>query len=272
MNIIPINVKQAIASHARCNINEEVCGLILKTDAIVPIENILPVGDVNDLESITKHNDFRMPDDIIPTMGDKIQAIYHSHWREESPAMLTSADIIQSRAVQIPYIVYHVGFDKWDLWDSNGLHPWPLSKKRSDPKRLEFYTGWPWEWARADCLTLLRSYYKGMLNHDIADFQRTATEHEFQQRLRDGSWNDYEENLGDQGIIKVFDGEPNRFKFQLHDIVLMRLQGANPHHVGIVVDLQPLKILHHLESGRLSEVVLYGKGRIRQTASVWRIG
>ncbi|MEO1182407.1 MAG: hypothetical protein AAFX51_16510, partial [Cyanobacteria bacterium J06636_28] len=244
---------------------------VLNDDRVLIVENVLPVGDIEDTESRTKQNDFQMPDDTLPAMTEKIQAIYHTHWRESSPALLTNTDIRAARAVGIPYVLCHVEFDQWDLWDPNGLHPWPLFKKHDDPKRLEFYTGWPWKWARADCLTLLRSYYQGMLGHTIKDFQRTATEEEFQERLRAGTWNDYDDNLGDQGLVKVWEGETNNFPFKLHDIVLMRLQGKMPHHVGIIVQLDPLQILHHLEAGRLSEIVPYGRARMRQTCSVWRI-
>ena len=181
-------------------------------------------------------------------------------------------DIINSRAVGLPYILYHTDFDQWDLFDPKGIHPYPLSQKKFNEKSLDFYTGWPWYWGRSDCLTILRSYYRGVLGHHIQDFQRTPTEEEFATRLKTETWNDYEENLGDQGVVKVAEGRiPNDFAFKLHDIVLMRLQGRVPHHVGIIVKIEPLQILHHLERGRLSEVVPYGAARIRQTASVWRL-
>ena len=271
MNSIPIHVKQVIARLGRESPTEEICGLVLKDDRVLIVENVLPAGNINDTESRTKQNDFQMPDATLPSMAEKIQAVFHTHWRETSPALLTDTDIRAARAVGLPYVLYHVEFDQWDLWDPNGLHPWPLFQKHSDPKRLEFYTGWPWKWARADCLTLLRSYYQGMLEHTIKDFQRTPTEEEFQERLRAGTWNDYDDNLGDQGLVKVWEGETNNFPFKLHDIVLMRLQGKMPHHVGIIVQLAPLQILHHLEAGRLSEIVPYGAGRMRQTCSVWRV-
>lgn len=267
--MIPIAVKQAIFQLFRHG--EEICGLVLQDDTVIQVENTLPEGDLNDTESLTSRNDFQMPADTLVKHDGKIKAIWHTHWRDSSPARLSGADIRAARAVGLPYIVYHSGFDEWDYWDPNGLHPYPLYQRYSDPTCLEFYKGWSWTWARADCLTLLRSYYMGMLNHPINDFQRTATEEEFAAKLRDGTWNDYDQNLGDQGLVKVCDGDAKSFDFQLHDIVLMRLQGRMPHHVGIIVNAKSLQMLHHLESGRLSEVVPYGPGRMRQTHSVWRI-
>ena len=271
MNVIPVKIKQAIAAYANEYPTEEICGLILKDGGVISVLNALPDGDIDDTESRTKRNDFEMPANILPYYGDSIAAIFHSHWRESSPALLTDIDIHAARAVGIPYILYHTEFDQWDLWDPNGLHPWPLFQKQTDPKRVEFYTGWTWKWARADCFTLLRSYYQGILNHTIGDFPRCVTHKEFEEKLRVGTWNEYEDHLGTLGISKVFEGTTEGYPFQLHDVVLMRLQGKNPHHVGIIVQLQPLQILHHLEPGRLSEIVAYGRGRMRQTCSVWRI-
>lgn len=269
--MLTVPIKQTIAKYARQHPTEEVCGLILKNDTVVAVDNILPEGDINDTEIRSRHNDFLMPSDTLPAMKNEIRAVFHSHWRESSPALLTAEDINVSRILGIPYAIYHVDFDQWDLWDPNGLHPWPLFQKHTDPSHIDFYTGWAWSWGRADCLTVLRSYYKGILNHDIQDFQRTVSVDEFQQRLNDGTWNMYEENLGCQGLVKIYEGETSRFPLQLHDVILMRLQSKIPHHVGIIVNTSPYEMLHHLEPGRLSEVVSYGPARMRQTASVWRL-
>ena len=126
MNTIPVHIKQAIATHAQKHPTEEVCGLVLKDGTVLPIENILPEGDINDIEEKTRHNDFQMPDGTLPVMAEKIQAVYHSHWRESSAALLSDIDLRVSRAVSIPYILYHTTFDQWDLFDPNGIHPWTL--------------------------------------------------------------------------------------------------------------------------------------------------
>ena len=261
---LSVGLKQKIAEHAQLSPEQEVCGVIVEDDygyQTIPLPN----------EHSTPATDFQLPIDTLPKYGDRLRAIYHSHWEESSPALLTPADIINARATGVASIVYHTTFDQWDLFDPNGLHPWPLKQQHLDPKRLGFYQGWPWEWGRSDCLTLFRAYYQGMLGITIQDFQRVESEEKFLELLDSAQWNQYDEELPAQGLQKVYEGSPpETFEFKQHDVILMQLQGRKPHHVGILVDAQGMQILHHLQAGRLSEVVPYGKGRIRQTHSVWR--
>lgn len=258
---IPLEVKVAIAQHAQSFPTQEVCGVVLMDNSVIQVQNC----------SATPETDFEMPPETLPKHSPDIRFVYHSHWSEDSPALLTPADINNARATKVASIVYHTTFDQWDLFDPNGLHPWPLKQRHNDPGRLEFYLGWPWEWGRSDCLTLFRAYYAGMLGLHIDDFDRVESEEEFQKQLDDASWNMYDENLGKQGLEKVFEGRVDgSFAFQKHDVILMQLQGRRPHHVGILVDADKMEMIHHLQPGRLSEVVPYGPGRMRQTHSVWR--
>lgn len=255
-------IKQRIAEHARLLPEQEVCGVVLDTGLVIPLPNDHP----------TPETDFQLPFDTLPKYRERIKFVYHSHWEESSPALLTPADIINARATGVASVVYHTAFDQWDLFDPKGLHPWPLKQKHFDPKRLEFYLGWPWEWGRSDCLTVFRAYYEGMLGNYIQDFQRVETEEQFLKLLNEAQWNQYDEELGNQGLHKIYEGSPPKtFEFKRHDVILMQLQGRCPHHVGILVDVNRMQLLHHLQAGRLSEVVPYGRGRIRQTRSVWRL-
>jgi cell wall-associated NlpC family hydrolase len=240
--------------------DEEVCGVVLSDGQVVSLAN----------EHATPATDFQLPVDTLPKYGDELKYIFHSHWENSSPALLTPADIINARATGVASVVYHRGFDQWDLFDPNGLYPWPLRQRERDPKKLKFYVGWPWEWGRSDCLSVFRSYYKGRLGVEIQDFQRVGTEEEFLALLNEAKWNQYDEELGNQGMRKVCEGKPDGFRFKLHDVILMQLQGRRPHHVGIIVDVDKMLMLHHLQQGSLSGTVTYGGGRLRQTHSVWR--
>lgn len=254
-------IKQRIAAEARRKPEEEVCGVVLVDGTVMPLPN----------EHSNPKTDFQLPANTLPKYGEHLAAIFHSHWEESSPALLTSADVVNARTTNVPSIVYHITFDQWDLFDPKGLHPWPLKQKHTDPKQLKFYLGWPWEWGRSDCLTLFRSYYQGMLAIAIQDFQRVESEDKFLELLKAGQWNQYDEELPAQGLHKIYEGSPpETFEFKNHDVILMQLQGRRPHHVGILVDAQKAQLLHHLQAGRLSETVPYGRGRIRQTHSVWR--
>ena len=261
MNTISIPEKQFIVSHANEYPDQEVCGLILNNNEYLRIDNLA--------KDPTK--DFLMPDFILPKYNGRIKAIYHSHWDESTASLLSRFDIINSRKQQIPYILYHTAFQEWDLWSPNGLHPWPLCNTEADPKKLSYYLRWPWKWGRADCLTLLRSYYKGMLDHDIEDFERVESVEEFDKQLHAETWNQYEENLGNQDLSKVCSGDASSFRFELHDIILMRIKHRVPHHVGIVAEIgNNIQIIHHLDEGRLSEKIPYSIGKMRLTSSVWR--
>lgn len=261
MTVLTPTTKQRIAAEARLKPKEEVCGVILTDGTVMPLPNEHP----------TPETDFQLPANAIPKYGEYLAAVFHSHWEESSPALLTPADVVNARATGVTSIVYHTTFDQWDLFDPNGLHPWPLKQKHMDPKQLKFYLGWPWEWGRSDCLTLFRAYYQGMLGITIQDFQRVESEAKFLELLDSGQWNQYEEELPAQGMHKIYEGSPpETFEFRQHDVILMQLQGRRPHHVGILTDVEKMHLIHHLQAGRLSETVIYGKGRIRQTSSVWR--
>ena len=258
---LSIKVKQEIAEHARTLPSQEVCGVVLNGEIVISLPNEHP----------TPETDFQLPSNTLPKYSGQLLCIYHSHWEESSPALLTPADVINARATGVASVVYHTTFDQWDLFDPNGLHPWPLKRQYLDPKQLKFYQGWPWEWGRSDCLTLFRDYYQGMLGIFIQDFQRVESEEKFLELLDTGQWNQYDEELPAQGLHKIYEGSPpETFEFKQHDVILMQLQGQRPHHVGILVDVGKMQLLHHLQAGRRSEVVPYGKGRIRQTHSVWR--
>ncbi|MEM8610389.1 MAG: Mov34/MPN/PAD-1 family protein [Cyanobacteria bacterium P01_H01_bin.105] len=147
-NLLSVEIKQKIAEHARLNPEREICGVVVM-DEIDDSVQVIPLPNTHP----TPETDFRLPANTIPKYGDRLQAIYHSHWEESSPALLTPADVINARATGVASIVYHTTFDQWDLFDPNGLHPWPLKQKHLAPKQLKFYLGWPWEWGRSDCLT-----------------------------------------------------------------------------------------------------------------------
>ena len=98
---IPVAVKSAIAQYAHSKPNEEVCGLVLSDDSVVPLENTADSKD-----------DFRLPADTLPKYSDRIQYIFHSHYQEDSPALLTPADISGSRRCGKPYLLYHTLFDQ----------------------------------------------------------------------------------------------------------------------------------------------------------------
>ena len=86
-----------------------------------------------------------------------------------------------------------------------------------------------------------------------------------------GAWNQYDEELEGQGFEKIYEGQPyQNFPFKKNDLILMKLQGKMPHHIGILVDEKKMYFIHHLQQGSFSKKDPYMGGRIRQTHSIWR--
>ena len=123
---LSIKVKQEIAEHARTLPSQEVCGVVLNGEIVISLPNEHP----------TPETDFQLPSNTLPKYSGQLLCIYHSHWEESSPALLTPADVINARATGVASVVYHTTFDQWDLFDPNGLHPWPLNRQYLDPKQL----------------------------------------------------------------------------------------------------------------------------------------
>lgn len=257
---LSLSTKQEIAKHAHELPNQEVCGLILKDGSVVRSPNKLPdKSDVPD-SAPNKQDNFAIDPDVWIRNAAMVDGIYHSHCSESHPAYLSSEDIRNSRDRKIAYALYHTQFDQWDLFDPRGLHPYPLkADRRYTPKDIEYYLRWPFEWGRSDCLTVFRSYYQGMLGIEIDDFDR-----EDDRKFLKQGWNRYIDNFPSQGFRQVT-GEPLK-----NDVILMKIHGRNPHHVGVLVDDHFMSFLHLLEPGTLSRRDIYGGEWMDKKHSVWR--
>ena len=252
MFTLTTQIKQQIITHSQYLPSLEVCGFICENDA-VPCPNIAD----------TPQESFEISTDYFEEINaiTPVLAIYHSHWQDSQPALLSPADISNSKASKIPYLLYHTAFGQWDYYDPNDIYPYPLTPNLHSLLELEYYLGWKFEYNRSDCYTLVRSYYKGMMDLELPDFPRGDIE-----ETTSPDWDMFRFNFEKVGFRQLETDEP----LQANDVVLMCIAGDRTHHAAILLDPTNGKALHNLGEGRLSEIFMYGGYWVERTRYVIR--
>lgn len=236
--------KDHIATLANAQPDKEVCGYwIPSIDLVYPVENI----SENPVDRFEIDIDLHLK--MMNRYHDAI--IYHSHVGENQSSTLSTMDILNSKKLRVPYLVYHQFFAEWDYYDPLSLDPYPLMGLPYIPESLEFYLGRPWQWERFDCFTLLRNYYRGMLGIKLDDFSRLGEE----DCITDPQWNQFIENYENQGFRKLETDEP----IQNNDVFLMNMVGKQIHHCAVVIDSKTHTAIHILGENFLSKKFKYGK-------------
>lgn len=251
--LITDKIKQQVINHSQYLPNLEACGLICENEEVIPCANIADCPQ----------DEFEISIDYFEEINaaTKVKAIYHSHWRDFQPALLSPTDINNSKASKLPYLLYHTTFGQWDYYDPGDIYPYPLSTNLHSPKSLEYYLGWKFEYNRSDCYTLFRGYYKGMLDIGLPDFPRGEIE-----ETTSPDWDMFRDNFEDCGFRKLETDEP----LQANDVILMNIAGSRTHHAAILLDPANGKALHNLGEGRLSEIFMYGGYWVERTQVVIR--
>jgi hypothetical protein len=249
VKLLTEELKSAIVSLTKDGLDQEIGGLlILEEDlpVLVPCQNIAhQFGlDKTDWFILDPEEEERAKE-----VGT-VAAFYHVHYKESHYGEFSYPDINNSQKAHLPYILYHAEYKTWDYYEPDGLHPFPLKQPSYTPDQIEFYLRWRWVWARSDCYTLLRSYYKGMLGIDLPQIERSEDEKEYRQE----GWDRYREGLLANDFVALDRDSP----IQLHDVILMRADGENYHHVGIITDPDKQYMVHHLCYPRLSERIIWG--------------
>ncbi len=214
-------------------------------DSLIPLTNI----------SLTPEIKFKVSRREINSIGE-IKCLFHTHISDEQPGHLSFDDIKGSKESGIPFLLWHKLFDEWDYYDPNHIHPYPLKPVSYWVTSPEYYTGWLYDWWRCDCYTIVRSYYRGVLDLELKDFERRPDE-----KVLEPSWNRFQENFKNRGFIKVRD-------LQLHDLILFNIYGnANGHHIGVYIGDN--EFLHILKPKTVSKIdnIEHFKNNI---VGVWR--
>lgn len=167
--------------------------------------------------------------------GWAIQAIWHSHVRQTLEP--SDTDLLQCKKSGVPWLIY--GYpNRRTKWISPEQHlELPLIGR-------EFHHG------VVDCYTLIRDYYRSVLDVDLPDFVR-----EDDWWMRGG--NVYLENLEAAGFYPIERKDIEREDLRQHDVLLMRMAPTGvrlkyPSHGAVYVGAS--KIRQHLQ-GRRSEMV-----------------
>jgi proteasome lid subunit RPN8/RPN11 len=257
--MITQEIKDKIKVLADQNPEEEICGFVLDDGTVLPRNNLADdptEAFIISYQAVT----------AAKRLG-KIIALYHTHHKDTHGSDLSPTDIQNAQKWKIPFLLYHINESfpalSWDYFDPLGIDPFPMTHS-GDPSTLNFYLNWKWVWGRADCYSLMKSYYKGVLNIDLPDIIRSISFEEYKVE----GWNRYREGMISAGFKKLPQGSP----MKLHDVVLMNLNGVAPHHSGIIVDPVQKHMLHHDRAPRLSRVVVFGGywGDCAAQGGLWR--
>lgn len=104
----------------------------------------------------------------------------------------------------------------------------------------------PWAWGEADCLSIIRDYYRQQLNIHISDYDRDETTTNLGQMVMDG--------FEKEGFRKL----PSTNLLQKHDVLIMRTNGS-PQHMCVFVGNS--RVLHH---------PLHGLSKLDLFSPAWR--
>jgi proteasome lid subunit RPN8/RPN11 len=232
-------IKKQIIEEAIATPNQEICGAVLNDGSIYPMVNY----------AVDPQNNFSLDPGEFDKIRSSVSAIYHSHCLDSQPGQLSPIDIANSKALKLPYILFHRLFHEWDYYNPNDIYPYPLIPNPYLVKELGYYLGWRFEYNRCDCYTLIRSYYKGMLDIDIPDFHRNTIE-----EIDNPEWNMFLKNFSKAGFEKLDPDET----VVANDVILMSINGKTVHHAALLVNPSNGKAIHNLGEGRLSELFMYG--------------
>lgn len=225
--------REAAKLWALQNMPSEACGLVIiekGKEVFVPCKN---VSEIDDQFEIDVH-DYAEAED----RGDIVR-IFHSHVYIGSRP--SEADKVSCEASGLPWSIISVPNGDWTDFEPSGYRA-PL-------------VGRTWSHGVLDCYSLIRDYYKEVLNIEIPDFDR-----KFEWWLKGD--NLYLENFEKAGFYEV-----SQKDIKNHDVVLMQIKSPVINHGGIYQDGE--KLLHHLYK-RLSGTEIYGGYYLKHTAKVLR--
>lgn len=214
-------------------VSREACGLVIiekGKEVFVPCRNI---SELNDAFAIHP-KDYAQAED----RGEIVRVI-HSHCH--SSPLPSEPDKVSCEASGLPWSIISVPNGDWFHFEPAGYKA-PL-------------VGRNWSHGTLDCYSLIRDYYKEVLNIEIPDFERN-----FEWWLRGDDL--YSENFEKAGFVSIPFEE-----IREHDVILMQIQSPVINHGGIYQ--QGERILHHLYR-RLSARDTYGGYYRKHTVKVLR--
>jgi proteasome lid subunit RPN8/RPN11 len=224
---------EILKGHAALEYPRECCGLLIVSKGkqkYIQCTNLSKTSE----HFIISPEDYAKAEDT-----GEVLAIVHSH-PNASPNP-SQADLVSCEKTGLPWIIISWPSGTTHTFYPNGYKP-PLM-------------GRTFVYGVLDCYTIVRDYYKEVLNIDLKD----------PDRGEDGWWNKgqnlYLDNAESFGFVRVFeDPKP-------HDVILMAVASPVPSHAAVY--LGDNIILHHQE-GRLSTKDVYTGWYRKVTTHVFR--
>lgn len=252
MNLHEIFPIDDIKYFSHSQMDEELCGLCLTEKRFVMTPNIAP----NPKER------FMIDRDLFDQYADETIAIFHTHIASDVGHQLSTSDIETSRALGVPYLLYHPLYNGWDYFDPLAIHPYPLEATGTSTD-LEYYTLWKFDYARSDCASVVRGWYKGKLGIELEDYPRIDLDESIESKICQFNPHRLQEN----GFSVLSPNTP----IQTHDLIGLDLAGINQsHHLAVIIDAESNQILHNLGRDRFSQVDLYNQSWRSRTIEIYR--
>lgn len=223
-------INQAL-EHAAEEAPRECCGLVISKNrkmAYRPCKNISSTSE----QFIMDPLDYARCED-----EGRVVAIVHSHYG--IPPEPSMADLRGCEQTNLPWLIVNQPAGTYKVVEPSGWKA-PLE-------------GRPFVHAVFDCYSIIKDYYKEVLNIEIPDFKR---EEEWWTK----GYNLYMDNFEKAGFIKVDNIEP-------HDVIIMQCGAKVPNHAAVY--LGDTRILQHL-TNRLSGIDIYGGYWQKSTVAVVR--
>ena len=236
-------ILKEIEDHCKSNPEEESCGMVYRCES----SQLLKVYKCKNTAEDPRETFRISPIDFL-SCKEKGEAVcvYHSH---PTGGEISEYDLMNSSGHSIPYVMFNLENNKF-YYSDDSLAP---------------FLGREFEYAKADCFSIVEDYYENVLgiNLLVPDTNekviRTTEEKDFSD-----SFNIIEEGLPKVGFKKVLLDSFDEIK--KYDLLSFKLVNK-PRHVGIAVSKS---FFLHQMAERLSCVEFLTDAYKRKIINVWR--
>tara|TARA_B100000427_G_scaffold273882_1_gene241792 strand:- start:100 stop:837 length:738 start_codon:yes stop_codon:yes gene_type:complete len=223
--MLTTNIKKAIKTHALSSTPKECCGILYEKSGATLAHECMNVS-----EEPEKHFSIRPRDYLTASKKGSVKAVYHSHVSDNNK--FSPNDMINSRAHQVPFVLYSIGKDCFSTFDPR--------------KNKTFLYDRTFKIGETDCYTVVKEYYKDLgieINgrNDLGNDWHKKDPSLIQKLF------ELNKNNPDLPIIEL--GATTQL--QKHDVIVFEfIKGRGPNHVAVYLD--DGNILHHPRNKYLS--------------------
>lgn len=233
-------IENDIRNHAEGFPNEEVCGFVVFNG-----KNLEIIEGVNTSDNKAHTFSISPKSFVRASFSGEIVAYYHSHVSEIES--FSELDKINAKSHKLTAILYHLPTDSFKEYSAESVIP--------------SYTGREFQIGVADCVSLVRDYYKKELNVNLLDYFRDNNWAEATPNIFDEKYPENNLTLVKHENIKIED-------CKLHDIVLFQFRDISaPSHAAIY--LGNSFILHHPRN-KYSVIERFSESFIRRAVRILR--